>query len=172
MLWYHGDSGRREHFEDQKWDRDPDEDRNANGPGIYFTEKIDQARGYASGGGHLYAAKMKPSFKLVPNRPPTLRELRKFYDATSADDQYYFLSNWVEEPDIRNPSAVLRKYIGYNDRLISALLVLRNDLVQDPADWIRAARATGYDGHIVEHPEVRHLVVWSPSKLNIREIEK
>jgi hypothetical protein len=170
MLWFHGDAARREHFEDQKWDRDPHEDRNASGPGIYFTEDIQQARSYASGGGHVYAAKLRPTFKVLPNKPPTLRFLKKFYDAASPEDQYYFLSNWMEEPDIRNPAPVLRKYLQYNDRMIDALLVLRNDLVQDPSDWIKAARATGYHGHIVQLPEVRHLVVWDPRHLVIREV--
>jgi hypothetical protein len=167
MIWYHGDTGDREHFEDQRWDRDKDQDRNAAGPGIYFTERLDQAQGY---GKHVYAAKLTSAFKFMPRKKPTLKLLRKFYDAVSREDQYYFLSNWTEEPDTARPDVVLQKYVDFRGGMIGALLTLRNDLVQDPADWIRAARATGYHGYIVQLPEVRHLIVWDPTKLTIRKI--
>lgn len=161
--WFHGDTAPRNGFLDQRWDRKRHESSlNAEGPGIYFTESEEDAESY---GPHLYVAELKPGFKFLPKRRPTVAFLRKLYIAASPEDRELFLSNW----DNMTVPRILEKY-SHQLTMHDAAVSLYSDLIRDPAAWVYAMRELGYDGHVVEHRYgARHLVVWNPNKITVRE---
>jgi hypothetical protein len=167
--WFHGDTDERTHFRDQRWDRDHNtRSPNVEGPGLYFTNDRSDAESY---GGFLYEMNLHPSFKLMPRKKPTLAFLRTFWEMANEVDRELFLSNWGFENDT-NPDQALKKYLG-QDTMHNAAVALYGDMIRDPAEWVAAVRATGYDGVVIDrntawgHRNRKHLVIWSPEKMSI-----
>lgn len=158
--WYHGSPTMRMSFEDQVWDRKRGErDLNENGPGLYFTDSIEEAKAY---GQYLFEAKMEPGFSLMPNKKPTLNLLLSIFTKSSKEDQETFLSNWGENI---KPKEALANYI--KPTIHDSAVALYGDLVRSPADWVKIMVALGYDGIVINRPESKHLLVWNPSRLNL-----
>jgi hypothetical protein len=163
LTWYHGDtSDGRQNFADQRWDRECNQSSlNEAGPGIYFTTKRSTAEGYGS---HLYLARIKPSFRAVPQRKPSLDMLQRFYRWAPPEDKVRFITDWA---GIRTPE-ILKKYAqqySYYDTLLS----LYGDLYRDPAAWVRAMKRLGFSGALIPKERETHLVVWSPDDLIIQQ---
>jgi len=177
-LWYHG-GPLIEDWSEIRWDRERGSaDPNAEGPGMYWTTSLEEARGY---GRHLYLAKMLPGFRLMPGhkkRGLSPRELRTIYAMGRPDDQEIFLSNWnVEWPGSpRLLDEVLEHYARQRD-VLGTFVTLYHDLFRyDAGAFIRAMIALGYDGHSVlkgkaSQREIRHLVVYNPAALLITLIK-
>ena len=164
VTWYHGEPARRTRWSDQRWDRDTaTASPNEAGPGIYFTDRLSEAEAY---GPVVYAAHMRPSFKLMPQVRPSMQKLLTFASYAPEDDLYYFRSNWHDEP-LRQ---ILTRY-AHQNTLHDALLSLYGDLYRDPYDWVVAVLHLGYDGVLVEREGRTHLVVWNPQKLDLQELE-
>lgn len=169
MLWYHGDTSPRVDFTSQRWDRERfTSAQNENGPGLYFTSSIADAKTY---GPHLYTAEMRPGFRLCStSKRPALVLLQGLAKQAEQDDREVFVSNFGSE---WSPTAEKRALENYaHQDAYGALLTLYHDLFRyDAARWVAAMRAVGFDGVIVErHGGVQHLVVWDPQKLKIERV--
>lgn len=166
--WFHGDTSLRTHlFRDQVWDRNRTQQTlNAEGPGIYWTSSEDDARSY---GPYLYRAELRPGFKVLPRRKPSMAFVLAIFSEAPEEDKEIFLSNWATE----SPRVALKQYT-YADSLHDAAVQLYGDLIRSPAAWVQAMRNIGYDGVVVDKPKARikHLVVWSSEKLDVWHIQE
>lgn len=165
LRWFHGDTADREHFRNQRWDRDSSVHGSplAEGPGLYFTTSVGEARGY---GPHLYEAVLRPDFRLMPKRKPTKKLLRDLWYMASDEEKERFLSNFEEGT---NPGRALAPYLRYPDMHYAAV-ILYNDLFMSPESWIEAVKFAGYDGVLYERENSKHLVVWNLERMQIRQI--
>lgn len=169
-LWYHGDTSRRLTFEDQRFqNRD---NPNAVGPGIYFTESREQARGYAWPRGWLYTARIRGRCATGRQRM-TASEIQRFIGMLDDEGRGYLLSNWDEDPR-RAMSKVLDAYTQINLTSAAADLGRQGglDFLSDGRTWARAMVALGYVAMVHQLPNVQHLVVWDPNALTIMSEEK
>jgi hypothetical protein len=150
--------------EERRWDRDLScSSANEWGPGIYWTSNIGQASGY---GRCIHVATLYETFKLVPDKKPTMAALTSFYRLASTEDKVRFVSDW----DGLTYPEILKKY-SHQDTLYDALCSLYGDLFKNATAWVTAMRDSGYDGTIRKLENgTRHLVVWSPKLLRIREL--
>ena len=179
-LWYHGDVARRLTFTDQRFqNRDAP---NAAGPGIYFTESQDQARGYAWPEGWLYTVRMKPAAKCVSDEQRmTPRELRRFLALLDAEGREYLFSNWDEDPR-RALAKIAEAYTTAGDRddryvmnLVSAAADLGRqgglDYMTDGRAWAHAMTQLGYAAFLHRLPALDHLIVWDPGAFTVVDEE-
>lgn len=170
-IWYHG-GPKLTYLSSIKWDRDRfASSQNSEGPGLYWTTDRDEASTY---GAHLYSATMRPEFRLMPNRRPTLRFLMGLYNAAQPEDRECFLSNW-DDHVYPSPKSVMIKY-SHQNTYLDAAVTLYHDLFRHDADEYVAAVRELYDGAIVKRGETggskprKHLVCWSPEKLVIQDV--
>lgn len=165
-VWYHGGT-RISNWSTLRWDRERfSGDPNAEGPGMYWTSDLAEARRYASQQDPvIYHAFKGPKFRTIPARA-TISLLLKVYRAASRDDQEVFLSNWgMEWPG--NPSSALRNYMN-KGTFHAALMLLYSDLFRYDADsFVKAMRSLNYDGFVVHRENRDHLVVWNTDALDI-----
>lgn len=178
MTWYHGGSQIHD-WRALRWDRDrATASGNAEGPGMYWTTDRDEAERYVQPDDPvIYAAQMRPGFKLAPARP-TLPLLLGLYAAASEDAQAVFLSNWGHEWPA--PVAVVRQVLTPYTRqatFMDAAITLFHDLFRYDADaYVRALVGLGFDGFIVEKGTTggsarrQHLIVWNPFELAITHV--
>jgi hypothetical protein len=164
-LWWHGDKSRRTTFADQIMDRPNGLDKNALGPGIYFSQDKNQAVGYSGPGGWIYGTRIDSDKILTDGRKPTRRFLKNLITAAPKEDMSYGLSNWDE-----NPARALNKAIDaymMEVSLIEAAWSIRNDFFGDPNTWTAAMVKCGIDGFTRSHGIVDHMVVYNPSVIKV-----
>lgn len=174
-LWYHGGPSLPDFdkidWSTFKWDRGPGEDLNDEGPGMYWTESISEARGYIpQTGGTLYQAGLKPSFSelFAPSRGVFLKKL---YDLAPPIDQEIFVSNFLvkEKATSAEVLAVLRtEYASTRyEGLFEAVNALYHDLYRRKHNlFVQAMVNLKIDGHVVTKDfGTRHLVLWNPAVL-------
>jgi hypothetical protein len=170
-LWFHGDTSKRVNFDGQHMDRGPGQDKNAMGPGIYWTRLRDQARGYATTLGYVYEATMRTVEKRVlrDETRANARVLSAFITAAPEESRYYGLTNWDE-----NPKRALRAAVeAYSrDTMISGLLGIYHDFYgADSSAYARSMVLVGYDALLHTLPETHHLVVYNPAIIQVvREV--
>ena len=170
QFWWHG-GPQMTNWSESWWDRDRTvSSLNEEGPGIYFTTDRQEAEGY---GPYLYYA--TPSgFNPLPHRKPSKAFLMNLYNSASDEHKELFLSNWGIEGN--NPMEGLSHYL-HQDSLLDAATTLYSDLFQyDAQEYIDAMVGMGYDGVIVQKGSPgakirKHMVVWNPRKLIIREFD-
>ncbi len=174
--WYHGDLTRWDDLAKKQMDvEDYTRDRNAMGPGIYWTRLKWQARGYATdnGTGWLYTATMElnPSRVLTAKVKPNRRKLAAFINQAPKDGLEDQLANYDQNP-IRARETAIRLEMDSSESLLSACIGLYNTLFQhDSKAFGKAMTAIGYDAYFHQLPEVDHLVVYNPKVINIKSIE-
>lgn len=172
-LWYHGDWSLLKDFKDRKMDvEDYKSDRNAIGPGIYFSRDESQARGYANGeSGHLYTCEIdiKPSRLLHDNSRVDRARLLKFIKMAPDKEGLYNYGQTI-------PSAIsnaLRLNAEGSTNMHDAVMGVYNDLFQkDSRMFGRCMVAIGYDAMLHKLPEVDHLIVWNVDLIKILKVEK
>lgn len=162
-IFYHG-GNIIEDFSKLVYDRDRSMDLNAEGPGLYFTNDLDEASVY---GEVVYKTKLIPGLKVIKESDkPTLSILKKFLSYSSNEDKEMFLSNWGENPNINE---VLANYINDNS-LIEAFILLYHDLLSySSSKYINIMIKLGYDGYLIDKGDRKHLVVYNVSKFDIEQ---
>jgi len=163
--WFHGETTSRKAFDDQRWDRDRSmASPNENGPGLYFTSSQSEARNY---GPFVYEALTRSNFRLLHSKvKPTRRLLRDLWVSANKEDRQIFLDNW----NTTLPAEAFEQYAKQHTAFAAAVS-LYGDLIRRPGEWVEAMRFAGFDGTVIDRAlGVKHLVVWSPEKLVIREL--
>jgi hypothetical protein len=172
--WYHGDLHKREdNFKEQKMDRDPTQDRNAMGPGIYWTRDPNQAGGYAGEGGYVYEAEMdiKPGRLLTIKKKPTETYLTKFIGLASEEHRETGLSNWGENPHVALVKAV-QGYMESSNDLYDALCGIYNDFFgRSPEEFAKSMVKLGFDAYLHHLPKIDHLIVWNPDVIKVKDMK-
>lgn len=168
--WYHGDTRERTNFKDQNMERDPQESsKNSYGPGIYFSNSYKISSEY---GPYVYEGKVKPSFKLLPDKNATIDFVQNLYAKASDYDKERFSKDWEIE-DSEDLQEVLIKY-SRNKSFNDAAGMLYNDLfVNNTEEYISALISLGYDGVIEKVESTRvsgnlyFLIVWNLQEIQI-----
>lgn len=179
-LWYHGDTKKYDTFVGRYMDaEDYSRDRNAMGPGIYFTRLKWQSSGYAEGSygsepGWIYTATMDldPSRVLDKKTKPDEAKLRKFIDLYPDKEELEMnLYNYAQDLDQAREAAV--EAAMDNENMLDATLGLYNDLYgKDSKQFGKSMAAIGYDAYLHKLPEVYHLIVYNPEIIQIKKVEK
>ena len=171
-LWYHGDANRRQTFDDQRMDRAPHLDKNAWGPGIYWTRDEGQARGYAWPSGYVYAAEVRTSRVLEDGDPVDPAKLGRIIDLAPEDSREAGLSNWGEDPRGARRAAVDGYARSGRDMLDAALGTYHDFYGQDAVAFTRAMVRIGYACCLHHLPEVDHLIVYDPRVIQVVREER
>ena len=165
--WYHGDLFDTD-FNTRKMDvEDYSRDRNAMGPGIYFSRDRSQASGYAEKSGFIYTATMDLNLKRVMTvkTKPDATKVRKFIMACPDKESLYNYDN--------NPVKAVEVAIRLNmesKNLHDAVMGVYNDLYQkDSRGFAKSMVDIGYDAYLHRLPEIDHLIVWNPSVIQIKD---
>lgn len=174
--WFHGDERKTDFMSRNYFDvKDFSRDRNAMGPGIYFTVFKEQASGYAGKGGYVYTATvdLDPKRTLEDNTKPDADKLRKFIERCPDKD---LLSNYSENPDAGVDVAVDMN-MEYSDNMLDAIMGAYNDLYQrDAVLFAKVMVEIGYDAfyHKVNPlmPSAIHLIVYNPKIIKVLKEEK
>ena len=175
--WYHGDERKTDFINRNYFDvEDYSRDRNAMGPGIYFTNDKGQASGYAGDQGYVYTVKVNldPKRTLLDNTKPDIPKLKKFI--AKCPDKELLLN--YDYNIHRAPEVALKINVESSDTMLEAVSGLYNDLYQkDAVLFAKTMVDIGYDAfyHQVnpEHaPEAFHLIVYNPAIVQILKEEK
>ena len=172
--WYHGDERKTDFINRNYFDvTDYTRDRNAMGPGIYFTRLKYQANGYAGDSGYVYTVTvdLDPKRTLEDNTRPNAKVLKKFIDRCPDKELLYNYSP-------SNFSIAAKKAIDMNmesRNMLDAVLGLYNDLYQmDAVLFAKVMTEAGYDAlyhKVSDDPDAIHLIVYNPSIINIVDEE-
>ena len=174
--WYHGDAKKYTTFKGRYMDtEDFTRDRNAMGPGIYFTRFAWQASGYAgqasgySGHGYVYDVTMDLNPKRVMTVDDTLDQkvIKKFMDLAPSDRREIGLSNYDN-----NVWAAVGAISDSSENLHDALCGVYGDFYgRDSRAFAAAMVKIGYDAYLHRLPEVDQLIVWNTDVINIVEVK-
>lgn len=169
--WYHGDLVDTD-FNTRKMDvEDYTRDRNAVGPGIYFTRDKSQAEGYAFPSGYVYTATLKldPSRVMTVKTQAVREKLKRFVDACPDKESLY---NYDQNLTVAVRKAVDMN-IEYSSNFLDAVLGVYNDLYQRNSRlYAKNLVDIGFDAYLHHLPEVDHLVVWNPAIIHVLLKEK
>lgn len=172
--WYHGEFDKRMDLKGRKFDvEDFTRNRNAVGPGLYFTRNKDQGISYAGSKGYVYTAEMdlKPARVLEDKTPINKDKLRKF--VSLAPDKEAF-SNYTEHyKNIKYAIDIATDMnIDSSDNMHDAIMGVYNDLYQrDSTEFAKSMTKIGYDALLHKLPGVNHLIVYNPDIIKILEEE-
>jgi len=174
-LWYHGDRNKTD-FKGRAMDaEDFSRDRNAMGPGIYWTRLKGQAAGYAENEGYVYTATINVDPKRVMSKStkPEESKLRKFIELTpDRENRDMSLQNFAE--DIPYAIELAISYAMEEDNMLDAVMLLYNDLYsrKDSAAFGKSVTEIGYDVYLHRLPEVYHLIVYNPEVIIVSDVSK
>lgn len=174
-LWYHGDRDKTD-FTDRKMDAEDFRfNRNAVGPGIYFTRLEWQAKGYAidgnPGGGYLYTCEIDVDPKRLMHDDTRIDRAKLLKFIKMAPDKDLLLNYGMNIPDATQNA--LKLNAESSDNMHDAIMGLYNDLYQrDSRLFGKTMVALGYDAMLHKLPEVDHLIVWNTGKIKIVKEEK
>jgi hypothetical protein len=173
-LWYHGDSSKRESFDDQKMDRDRGtQDLNACGPGIYLTRDEIQGWGYAWPSGWFSVLRIRPGARVLNEKaPPQKNIILRMIDLAPEEDRYVGLTNYFFEEDTPRARSVMADQYVREKTLLEALLSLYHDVYGYQANlWAAAMVEAGFDATLHRLRETEHLVVYN-GKIIVRVSEE
>lgn len=189
-VWFHGDPNKRDGFCDQKMDRDAFiQDANANGPGIYFTDDYQQARGYAEPDGYVYTCHINPDAGIIITEDDTTSgneqlvfELLKKAQAHDPESVYYAVTDYLSDradelTDVDKVTDEHLKYIIYDswsniDLIGSVVMAYKEFFGRDANAWAKAMTDVGFLGFIQKQPEATHFIVYDCNAIKILKEEK
>lgn len=165
-LWYHGDTRLVTSFRDNRMDRDLtlNQDRLANGPGIYFTEQYSEALDYARPNGYVYTVHLKGT--IIPENTTLTNDIISsliFWAIEEIDDIF------VEEDEIQDD---IKKYTLYGrDNFLPPTIAIYDKYYgNDNANIFTNNLVTlGIDGIQVTFSDRQHVVVYNPKIIDIIE---
>ena len=141
------------------------------GPGIYFTTSYDEAVGYADGG-YVYTVRIEPRLLYDESEEKAVPEELLLKLAMSAPNWEDHASNFSEDPESGAYQAVSSAY-EYNDNEKDVLLQVWIEFYRySPVDFVRNCVKVGIDGVIVNRDNGKHIIIYNPSIIEVRDIEK
>lgn len=145
------------------------------GPGIYFTTKLDEAIKYAGETGYIYKVDLtvrklvsdKSSFDLsslegpitkLVKMSPNWKRVARGYDDDVEEGLYEMVS----------------RYVGMSQSQKEAFIAVYNDVYKnDPVSFVRNMVKLGYDGlFLPARDEGGHIVIYNPKSINIVDTKK
>ena len=163
-MWYHGRT-----VNDDTFSLDyvgSEKSMEQEGTGFYFTNKLDDARGYAGPTGSILLCKIKYTIpRILPARArPSDSVIARLIKRSP--DKLDGLSNYAEDPNQAYYTA-LRIYRDY-DTAADAYQTIANDFYKGNSTGCLQALRQYYDGHIVERGlGIKHLIVYRPDIIQI-----
>ncbi len=174
--WFHGDERKTDFVTRNYFDvTDFTRDRNAMGPGIYFTRLKYQATGYAGDNGYVYTATvdLDPKRTLEDKTKIDESKLRTFIEQCPNKDLF---ANYTEDID-NGVEVALNLNMESSSNMLEAIMGAYNDLYQrDAVLFAKVMVDIGYDAfyHKVNprEPEAIHLIVYNPKIIKVLKEEK
>lgn len=141
------------------------------GPGIYFTTSVDEARKYTGDGGYLYKVQLTPK-KLLSDDPNfDLDYLNK-----PITQLIKMAPNWkqVARGYDEGIDEMIYKYVGMSQSEKEAFVNLFNDVYSNNAvSYVRNMVKLGYDGvYLPSRDGGAHIVIYNLSVIKLLDIEK
>ena len=145
------------------------------GPGIYFTTSYDEAVGYAGGfdaGGYVYSARVSPRLLYDESEEKGIPEDLLIRLAMMAPDWEDHASNFSPDPQSGAYKMVASAY-EYNDNEKDVLLQVWIEFYRySTVDFVRNCVKLGIDGIIVNREGGKHIIIYNPSIIEVREKEQ
>ncbi len=169
FIVYHGSPTEIKKFSDEFVGGDEATDQE--GPGIYFTTSFDEAAGYADGG-YVYSCRVEPRLLYDESEEKAVPEELLLKLAMMAPDWESHASNFSPDPESGAHEMVAGAY-EYNDNEKDVLLQVWIEFYRySPVDFIRNCVKLGIDGLIVNRHEAKHVIIYNPSIITVKDIEK
>jgi len=150
----------------------------ADGPGIYFTSQIDNARMF---GNVIYVVDLNTR-KMITNQPITklnqnelVRNLKKLI--LMSPDWEGSAQNWNEDPK-EGLRLNIESILKYEDVESDAYFTIYNDYYTGtPVKFVKAMVKLGFDGYYVPKPhfdmeDVTHYIIYNPSIIKLIDINQ
>jgi len=153
-------------------DRDQHKDPNSQGPGIYWTSDLEQAKSYAHPKGFIHVAKI-PTSKLLKDTTPKPDREDVEWLIEKCDNPNGFLSNWGFGDGMTDRDQALAQavntYCNYADAMIDACVSVYHDAYgRTDADlWAYNMVRMGVDAYLHRLPDVWHLIVYNPKVIKL-----
>lgn len=184
--WYHGDQSQRSSFRNQRMDRDASADELYNGPGIYFTEDIQEALTYAENNGYVY--KVEIGGNIITNeRGLTLEEIIKLIRWMPEEKEEDFKQEYMDENlgPFDDPDEYENKFEEYfeeykKERALEYAKFADNNFLaptinlykefygnENANDFTNSLVNLGIDGIQVKFDDRQHIVVYNPKVIDI-----
>lgn len=166
-LAYHGSDNKIDKFTDEYAGKEEATDQE--GPGIYFTTKFEDARGY---GEYVHIVRLSPRKLLDESDHNDIPRDQIVNLIKNSSDWETQAQNWSEDPESGVEIAVdsIFEYAENEKDLFQQIWYdfFRND----PLTYVREMVRLGYDGQIIDKSnDVKHLIIYNPNIIEIRDIE-
>jgi len=169
FIVYHGSPTEIKKFSDEFVGGDEATDQE--GPGIYFTTSFDEAAGYADGG-YVYTARLSPRLLYDESEEKEIPEELLLKLAMMAPEWETHASNYAIDPESGAQEMVYGAY-EYNDNEKDVLLQVWIEFYRySPVEFIRNCVKLGIDGVIVNRDNGKHIIIYNPSIIEVKDIEK
>lgn len=163
QIWYHGRTNKSDTFSLDYVGKTEAED--AEGPGFYFTNSLQNAKRYAEHKGIILVCKISYK-KLCPlEGKPNERVIRSLI--TKSPECREVLQNWDEHP-IRAYKMAVEAYKQY-DNPNDSYQTIANDFYKHNAKDYLINLGKFYDGHMarwIKHP-LEHLIIYKPEIIKV-----
>ena len=136
------------------------------GPGIYLSTMLNDARGYAGQNGFLHRVEAK-DMNLIQGDKPNMIHVKKLILQSLGwiDEEGY--ANWGENPEVALQAA-LKSIQDYSSSAIDGFQSVWASFYRyDPKEYIRNMVQLGYDGFLIPKEGGFHLIAYNPNKLRI-----
>lgn len=161
-VYYHGSTHKIQSFVDDFVGQGKDQ----YGPGVYMSNRVHVAMGYAEKSGYVYQADVKLRKLLSAKTRYNEGQLLKLMKATPDTDAY---TNWSEEP-MEAYREALDAYRG-TDMLDACQFIWRDWYHNNPVEFVRELVKMGYDGSVFDIGEgTNFLVVYNPKSITLTNV--
>jgi len=166
-IWYHGRSAKDSTFSLDYVDNP--EAKKEKGGGFYFTNRFDEAWGFASPDGIILKCKLNYNKKrLITNKKAASEFVvrRLIHKAPNRDD---VLSNFGENLNYAKEEAVAT-YMDY-DNAFDCYTTIENDFYRDNSKDFLKVLGHFYDGYLPPAQETyQHIIIYRPELIKLLEI--
>jgi hypothetical protein len=168
VKWYHGTSTKIERFSDEFVGNGVDQ----NGPGIYFSNNLEDAASYSKktgNSGFLYEVELNFK-KLVPQKG-SAKKSEVDSMIRWAEDYETKLMDWGSEELKTNYNLFIKSLKNEENPLEVFQSIWYNLYRYQPIDFVRNMVTLGYDGFIVKRGfmNVSHAIVYNPKIIRVIE---
>lgn len=168
FIVYHGSPHKIEKFTDEFVGAEEATDQE--GPGIYFTTSHQEALGYANGG-YVYEVRVSPKILFDESEEKDINRDLLVQLVKMSPRLEISTSNW--SPDIETGiEMMVDSAYEYNDNEKEVLLQIWIEAYRyDSVDFVRNCVKLGIDGIIVNREGSKHIIIYNPNVIELREIE-
>ena len=164
---YHGSENKIDKFVDDFVGAENATDQE--GPGIYFTTSLDDARAY---GKYIHSAILRPR-KLIDESSHQDVDVDELVELVkTAPDWEMHAQDWAEDPEAGIYAAV-DSAIQYNENEKDLFQQIWYDFFRyNPVEYVRGMVKLGYDGQLIQKENGRqHIIVYNPNIIEGMESE-